>query len=61
MPYTVPGCYTTSGQPVTTANAANVIKPWPREEQANPAPSRTAANLAAAQRLQSPTQQPGVR
>lgn len=60
MTYTVPGCYTTSGQPVTTTNAADVIRPWPREAPANPAPSRAAANLAAALRLQSPAQQPGV-
>jgi hypothetical protein len=60
MSYTIPGCYTATGQPVVVASAADVIKPSQREEKANPSPARAQANLDAARRLQSPTQQPGV-
>jgi len=55
--YTVPGCYTTDGQPVVVADRSVVIVP-PFEGKAQPTPAQAAASVAKA--IAALTPQPSI-
>jgi len=56
--YTVPGCYTTNGQPVVVTDRSVVIVP-PFEGRAWPTPAQAAANVVAA--IAALTPQPSIK
>jgi len=58
MTYTVPGCYTTDGQPVVVSDKSQVIYPSEVEGRASPTPAQAAASVLKA--IAQITPQPGV-